>query len=86
MIRRTNPWADHRNGKGKARRAGALVVLAAAAATLLPAAGANAVDRVDCGNRNDFAKVYDYGYGGRLCCASDGWMAVRIYDVNLSRR
>ncbi|WP_344344353.1 beta/gamma crystallin domain-containing protein [Kitasatospora putterlickiae] len=43
---------------------------------------AEAVNRVDCGNRTDFAKVYNYGYSGRLCFANDGWMAVRVYNVD----
>ncbi|MER7756826.1 beta/gamma crystallin domain-containing protein [Kitasatospora sp. NPDC097643] len=64
------------------RRLGVLAALTAAAATLLPVAQANAVNRVDCGNRNDFAKVYNYGYSGQLCFANDGWMAVRIYNVD----
>ncbi|MFF8769488.1 beta/gamma crystallin domain-containing protein [Kitasatospora sp. NPDC015120] len=57
-------------------------MLVAAAATLLPAANAEAVNRIDCGGRTDFAKVYNYGYGGTLCFANDGWMAVRIYNVD----
>ncbi|MEV7776488.1 beta/gamma crystallin domain-containing protein [Kitasatospora sp. NPDC086791] len=43
---------------------------------------AHAVNRVDCGNRDDFAKVYNYGYSGQLCFANDGWMAVRVYNVD----
>ncbi|MFD0279736.1 beta/gamma crystallin domain-containing protein [Kitasatospora sp. NPDC127111] len=90
MIRRTNPAhprsarsrGERRTGNGPARRAGAVAVLTAAAAALLPATGANAVNRVDCGNRTDFAKVYNYGYSGQLCFANDGWMAVRIYNVD----
>lgn len=87
MVIRTHFRSDHRNSShrnrnARARRLGALAVLTAAAATLLPATGAQAVERVDCGNRNDFAKVYNYGYGGRLCFANDGWMAVRIYNVD----
>ncbi|GAA1412821.1 hypothetical protein GCM10009639_65380 [Kitasatospora putterlickiae] len=57
-------------------------MLTAAAATLLPTVNAEAVNRVDCGNRTDFAKVYNYGYSGRLCFANDGWMAVRVYNVD----
>ncbi|MFF2956865.1 beta/gamma crystallin domain-containing protein [Kitasatospora sp. NPDC057965] len=85
MIRRTSlseRSSGHRPGNVLSRRIGALAVLTAAAATLLPAANAEAINRIDCGNRNDFAKVYNYGYGGSLCFANDGWMAVRIYNVD----
>ncbi|MER6401080.1 MULTISPECIES: beta/gamma crystallin domain-containing protein [unclassified Kitasatospora] len=85
MIRRTNPAnprRDRRTGNVLARRIGALAVLTAAAAALLPTTGANAVSQVECGNRTDFAKVYNYGYSGRLCFANDGWMSVRVYNVD----
>ncbi|MFJ5121398.1 beta/gamma crystallin domain-containing protein [Kitasatospora sp. NPDC088548] len=59
-----------------------LAVLAATAAALLPVADANAVNRIDCGNHTDYAKVYNYGYSGQLCFANDGWMSVRIYNVD----
>ncbi|MFF1909759.1 beta/gamma crystallin domain-containing protein [Kitasatospora sp. NPDC058218] len=85
MIRRTNPAnprRDRRTGNVLARRIGVVALLAAAAAALVPTTGANAVSRVDCGNRTDFAKVYNYGYSSRLCFANDGWMSVRIYNVD----
>ncbi|MER5355926.1 beta/gamma crystallin domain-containing protein [Kitasatospora sp. NPDC002551] len=85
MIRRTSRSERSprsRSGNALSRRTGALAVLTAAAAALIPAANAEAINRIDCGNRNDFAKVYNYGYGSTLCFANDGWMAVRIYNVD----
>ncbi|ARF78949.1 Streptomyces killer toxin-like beta/gamma crystallin domain-containing protein OS=Kitasatospora aureofaciens OX=1894 GN=GCM10010502_40260 PE=4 SV=1 [Kitasatospora aureofaciens] len=82
MIRRTNPRTAGRGRNGAARRVGVLAVLTAAAATLLPTTAARAVERIDCGGRDDFAKVWNYGYSGQLCFANDGWMAVRIYNVD----
>lgn len=82
MIRRTDPRTDRGPRNARMGRAGVLAVLTAAAAALIPVADANAVNRVDCGNRSDYAKVYNYGYSSKLCFANDGWMSVRVYNVD----
>lgn len=48
----------------------------------LPPAGAQAVNRVDCGDHGDYAKVFNNGYSGALCFANPGWTSVRIYNVD----
>ena len=70
------------SGNGGIRRAGIVGAMAVAMAALIPVGDANAVNRVDCGNRTDFAKIYNYNYTSTLCFSNDGWTAVRIYGVD----
>jgi len=64
------------------RRAGVVAAMAGAIAIALPTVTAQAVNRVDCGDRQDFAKVINNGYSGSLCFANSGWTSVRIYNVD----